>query len=150
LPIVLVPASGGGLAAGIALGLEADLPGASVHVVEPEGYDDHGRSLAAGHRVVVTPADDSICDALLQPTPGEITWEVNRRLVCGAHAVSDHAVLRAMGVAFEEMRLIVEPGGAVGLAALLEGKVPGTGPVVVVLSGGNVDVTLLMQAISKV
>jgi threonine dehydratase len=149
-PIVLVPASGGGLAAGIALGLEADLPGAAVHVVEPEGYDDHGRSLAAGRRVVVAPDHDSICDALLQLTPGEITFEINRRLVCGAHAVSDPAVLRAIGAAFEELRLVVEPGGAVGLAALLEEKVPGDGPVVVVLSGGNVDRGLLMEALDTI
>lgn len=146
-PIVLVPASGGGLAAGIGIALEVELPGACVHLVEPEGFDDHARSLASGTRVATDRTGGSICDALLNRMPGEITFEVNRRLAGGAHAVSDPAVLRAMAVAYEEMRLIVEPGGAVGLAALLEGMVPGTGPVVVVLSGGNVDPALLMQAI---
>ncbi len=147
-PIVLVPCSGGGLAAGIALALEARLPGACVHVVEPEGFDDHARSLAAGTRVAVDGTDGSICDALLSSTPGELTFEVNRRLVGGAHAVSDQAVLRAMKVVFDEMRLVVEPGGAVGMAALLEGMVPGNGPVVAVLSGGNVDPQVLSTAIA--
>jgi threonine dehydratase len=146
-PIVLVPASGGGLAAGIGIALEVELPGACVHLVEPEGFDDHARSLASGTRVATDRTGGSICDALLSRMPGEITFEVNRRLAGGAHAVSDQAVLRAMAVAYEEMRLIVEPGGAVGLAALVEGMVPGAGPVVVVLSGGNVDPDLLMQAI---
>lgn len=147
-PIVLVPASGGGLAAGIALALEADLPGAAVHLVEPVGFDDHARSLASGHRVATDRTSGSICDALLNAMPGEITFEVNRRLACGAHAVSDDAVRRAIGVVFEDLRLVVEPGGAVGLAAVLEGQVPGTGPVVVVLSGGNIDPALLMECIA--
>lgn len=146
-PIVLVPCSGGGLAAGIGIALEADLPGAGVHLVEPVGFDDHARSLAVGHRVRTDLTSGSICDALLNAMPGEITFEVNRRLACGAHAVTDDAVLRAMGVAFEDLRLVCEPGGAVGIAALLEGMVPGTGPVVVVLSGGNVDAALLAGAI---
>jgi len=147
-PIVLVPCSGGGLAAGIALALEADLPGAAVHLVEPEGFDDHARSLASGHRVATELTSGSICDALLNAMPGEITFEVNRRLACGAHAVSDDAVRRAIGVVFDDLRLVVEPGGAVGMAALLEGQVPGTGPVVVVLSGGNIDPALLMECIT--
>jgi threonine dehydratase len=148
-PIVLVPVSGGGLAAGIALALEARLPGACVHLVEPQGFDDHARSLAAGERVVV-PAGvpDSICDALLSRTPGVITFEVNRRLAGGAHAVSDDSVRRAMAAVFADLRLVVEPGGAVGMAALLDGQVPGDGPVVVVLSGGNVDPSQLMDAIA--
>jgi threonine dehydratase len=148
-PIVLVPCSGGGLAAGIGLALEADLPGAAVHLVEPIGFDDHARSLAAGHRVATDRTSGSICDALLNAMPGEITFEVNRRLACGAHAVSDAAVRRAIGIAFEDLRLVVEPGGAVGLAALLEGMVPDTGPVVVVLSGGNIDPGLLVECIGS-
>lgn len=146
-PIVLVPAAGGGLAAGIALALEAKLPGACVHLVEPVGYDDHARSLASGERTPVVGNPDSICDALLAPMPGEITFRVNRRLAGGAHAVTDAAVRRAMAVVFEDLRLVVEPGGAVGMAALLEGMVPGDGPVVVVLSGGNVDHDVLMEAL---
>lgn len=149
-PIVLVPASGGGLAAGIALALEARLPGACVHLAEPEGFDDHARSLAAGERIAAPDgAPDSICDSLLSRIPGEITFAVNRRLAGGAHSVTDAAVRRAMAAVFSDLRLVVEPGGAVGMAALLEGMVPGDGPVVVVLSGGNVDASLLMDAISS-
>lgn len=147
-PIVLVPASGGGLTAGIALALEADLPGAAVHTVEPAGFDDHVRSFAAGRPVDHAPAADSICDALMSLRPGEITFAINRSRVRGAHAVDDVAVLAAVRAAFEEVRLIVEPGGAVGLAALLEGMVPGDGPVVVVLSGGNLDREMLERALA--
>lgn len=146
-PIVLVPCSGGGLAAGIGLGLESDLPGACVHLVEPAGFDDHARSLAAGRRVPTERTSGSICDALLNRMPGEITFAVNRRLAGAAHAVTDDAVRRAMAFVFDAMRLVVEPGGAVGMAALLEGAVPGDGPVVVVLSGGNVDPGLFAAAI---
>lgn len=146
-PIVLVPASGGGLTAGIALALEADLPGAQVHTVEPAGFDDHVRSFAAGRPIEHLPAEDSICDALMSPRPGEITFAINRSRVRGAHAVDDTAVLGAIRTAFEDVRLIVEPGGAVGLAALLEGMVPGDGPVVVVLSGGNLDREMLDRAL---
>ncbi len=146
-PIVLVPCGGGGLASGIAIALAAVLAGASVHLVEPDGFDDHARSLVAGHRVGIDRTSGSICDALLSPMPGELTFAVNQRLAGGAHVVSDESVLAAMRTAFEELRLVVEPGGAVGLAALLDGMVPGAGPVVVVLSGGNVDPALFARAI---
>ena len=148
-PIVLVPAAGGGLAAGIALALEARLPGACVHLVEPVGYDDHGRSLASGERTPVVGAPVTICDALIAPLPGEITFEVNRRLAGGAHAVTDAAVRQAMAAVFADLRLVVEPGGAAGMAAVSEGMVPGDGPVVVVLSGGNVDVELLAGVLQE-
>ena len=147
-PIVVVPAAGGGLAAGIGLALEARLPGACVHLVEPVGYDDHALSLARGERIPAPGQPVTICDALVAPLPGEITFEVNRRLVGGAHAVSDTAVRAAMGAVFADLRLVVEPGGAAGMAALLEGMVPGDGPVVVVLSGGNVDLDVLRDAIA--
>lgn len=145
-PIVLVPASGGGLTAGIALALATEMPEAAVHTVEPAVSDDHLRSFAAGERVAVA-GGRSICDALLSTIPGEITFAVNRDRVRGAHVVDDDAVLAAIRAAFEDARLIVEPGGAVGLAALLAGMVPGDGPVVVVLSGGNVDREILDRAL---
>lgn len=145
---VVVPASGGGLAAGIALAVDGQHPVLSVVVAEPADHDDHRRSIVAGERVEVRPETQSICDALLQPTPGAITWEVNRRLLAGAVTASDGEVLAAMRWAVEESRLVVEPGGAVGLAAYLADAVPGEGPVVVVLSGGNVDPALLVRALS--
>jgi threonine dehydratase len=138
-PVVLVPTGGGGLCAGIALALEAALPGARVYSVEPEGWDDHRLSLERGERVRAPADAPTICDALRAPIPGEVPFSINRRLLAGGIAVTDDEVRAAMRHAFVEDKLVVEPGGAAGLAALLAGKTPGTGPVVVVLSGGNVD-----------
>lgn len=146
-PVVVVPLGGGGLAAGIGIALETDLPGASLFGVEPVGWDDHVLSLAARKRVSAEGRPVTICDALLVPTPGEITFEVNRRLLAGAAAVTDEAVLVAIRLVFDGLRLVVEPGGAVGVAALLAGLVPGKGPVVVVLSGGNLDRPTLEAAL---
>lgn len=148
-PLVLVPASGGGLAAGIALAAEAGIPGAKVMTAEPAEYDDHRRSFLAGERVEISPQSTTICDALMQRTPGEITFAVNSRLVAGGVVATDDQVLAAMKWAFEEAKLVVEPGGAVALAALLAGEVPGTGPVVAVLSGGNVDPAVLKTALDS-
>jgi threonine dehydratase len=147
-PIVLVPTGGGGLVAGIALAMSADLPAADVWTVEPDAFDDHRRSFAAGERVEVATPAASICDALLASTPGEIPFEINRRLVKGSTAVSDEQVRSAIRFAAEELHLVVEPGGVVGLAALLSGVVPGSRSVVVVLSGANVDPTMLMECLA--
>ena len=138
-PVVLVPTGGGGLTAGIALALEIDLPDASVHTVEPEAFDDYARSLEAGERVRVAAPTGSICDALMAPTPGAIGFEVNRRLVAGGETVSDDDTRAAVRYGIETLKLVIEPGGAVGLALCLAGRAPGSGPVVVVLSGGNLD-----------
>lgn len=143
---VVVPASGGGLAAGIGLALEGT--GHALMVAEPDGYDDHRKSLAAGQRVAVDGGSPSLCDALLQTIPGEITWAVNRDHLVGAVTADDQEVLEAMRWAFEEARLVVEPGGAVALAAFLQGRIPGDGPVVVVLSGGNVDPAIMTRALA--
>jgi len=143
---IVVPASGGGLAAGIALAIEGDASGHRVYAAEPTDHDDHKRSLEAGKRVEVRSGRQSICDALLQTIPGEVTFPVNQRLLAGVVVANDEQVLAAMRWAFEEMRLVVEPGGAIGLAALLAGVVPGDGPVVVVLSGGNVDPAIMARA----
>lgn len=145
-PSVVVPAGGGGLVAGVAIALADRLPSAGVYAVEPEGWDDHVQSLAIGERVRVAGVP-SICDALLAATPGAVTFPINRDLLTGAFAVPDAAVLRAMGHAFRELKLVAEPGGAVGLAAALEGIVPGDGPIVVVLSGGNVDGEMFREAL---
>ncbi len=140
--------SGGGLVAGCALAFAALSPRTKVYCAEPEGFDDHARSLAAGKRVSIVPGVQSICDALLAPTPGELTFAINRGLLAGGLVASDLEVKRAMAVAFQELKLVVEPGGAAALAAALEGRFPGSPRnVVVVASGGNVDPALFREAL---
>lgn len=147
---VLVPCSGGGLVAGAALALEAKLPGARCWAVEPEAYDDTRRSLESGERQSVPITAASICDALQSPIPGKLTFEINRRLLAGALTASDDEVLRAMRFAAEELKLVLEPGGAVGLAALLAGRIEAAGrDVVVVCSGANVDPATLSRALAS-
>ena len=149
LDVALVPCGGGGLIAGCALALTGVFPGIAIYAVEPDGLDDTRRSLAAGERVANAPGATSICDALLLPTPGELTFEVNRRLLAGGLTVSDDEVRRAIAFAFRHLKLVVEPGGAVALAAVLAGKLALDGrTAVVVLSGGNVDPALFAAAIT--
>ena len=144
---LLCGASGGGLMAGINLVMAERSPATSVLVVEPEAFDDTARSLAAGERVGRPQGAPSICDALMAPMPGELTWPINRRLA-GAVTVSDAEVAEAMRFAFRHLKLVIEPGGAVSLAALLAGKVETKGlSTVIVLSGGNVDPGLYAQII---
>jgi threonine dehydratase len=141
LDLLLVPCSGGGLIAGINLAFETLSPGTEVYVVEPEGFDDHARSLDTGRREENELRTGSICDALLSIQPGELTFEINRRCLKGAFAVSDDEVRAAVAFAYRELKVVVEPGGAVALAALLAGKVDAAGKSVgIVLSGGNIDV----------
>lgn len=139
--IVISPAGGGGLIAGTALGLEAELPTARVYSAEPEGWHDHALSLSAGER---RRAPDmsvaTLCDSLLATEPGEITFAINRRRLAGGLVVNDSEVFRAMFAAFRDLKLVIEPGGSVALAAVLAGKIDVRGKtVVVVASGGNVD-----------
>lgn len=137
---VLICCGGGGLTAGSAVALKSALPDLAVHTVEPEEFDDTARSLALGERVQVADSARSICDALLTPCPGEITFEINRQLLADGLSVSDEEVRAAMRFAFRYLKLVVEPGGAVALAAALTGKLSMQGKTtVVVLSGGNVD-----------
>jgi len=148
---VLVPCSGGGLVAGIATAIRDRFPEAAVHAVEPAGFDDTTRSLASGRRESNAPDARSICDALLAPSPGSLTFSINRRLLAGGIAVPDASALRAMGVAFRDLKLVVEPGGAVALAALLEAPERWRGrTVVVVCSGGNVDAATFRDALATV
>ncbi len=136
----MICCSGGGLIAGSAIALAAKLPGVSVHSVEPEEFDDTARSLEAGKRVSVSAGGRSICDALQVPTPGELTFAINRRLLGRGLTVSDAEVRDAMRFAFRHLKMVVEPGGAVALAAVLAGKIETAGrTTAVVLSGGNVD-----------
>jgi threonine dehydratase len=148
--VVLVGCSGGGLAAGIALGLKARVPDAMFYTVEPEEFDDTRRSFLSGQRERNPRMSGSICDALLTNTPGEITFPINRSLIGQGITVSDSEVGRAVRFGFEELKLVVEPGGAVGLAAMLAGKVELRGKVVVgVLSGGNVDAELFGRLVNS-
>jgi threonine dehydratase len=150
LDAVLVCCGGGGLTAGCATALAAESPDTKVYAVEPADFNDTGRSLAAGHRVGNAPGAASFCDALLAPTPGEITFAINRKLLAGAFAVSDREAACAMAVAFADYKLVVEPGGAVALAAVLSGKYALKGRnVAVVASGGNVDRETYIAALEQ-
>ncbi len=138
--IVVVPCGGGGLTAGVAIAVTDALPRAGVWGVEPENFDDTRRSLAEGRRVANEPGHSSICDSILTAEPGVVTFEVNRRKTAGIAVVSDAEAAAAVREAMLSLKLVVEPGGAVGLAALIAGRIPVAGrTVVVVLSGGNVD-----------
>jgi threonine dehydratase len=147
--VALIPCGGGGLIAGCALALTKAFPGIALYAVEPDGLDDTRRSLEAGERVANAPGASSICDALLLPTPGELTFAINRHLLAGGLAVSDDEVRRALAFAFRHLKLVLEPGGAVALAAVLSGKLPLDGrTAAVALSGANVDPALFAAAIT--
>jgi threonine dehydratase len=146
---LLVCTGGGGLIAGCALGLEGASSHTAVIAVEPVGADDTGRSLAAGERLANAPGGSMLCDALLAPMPGALTFAINRTHLAGAVAVSDEEVIAAMAFAFLHLKLVVEPGGAVALAALLSGRFSAKGKVVgAVLSGGNVDPAVFARALA--
>ena len=147
--IVIAPASGGGLVAGVATAIKARYPQAMVMSGEPEAFDDHARSLRSGRREAHNSKGRTICDALMASIPGEITFAINSRLLSQGVTASDAEVGTAVGFAFRELKLVVEPGGAVGLAALLAGHVDISGKnVVIVLSGGNVDADMFARLIN--
>jgi threonine dehydratase len=147
--IVVAPASGGGLIAGVATAVKARFPQATLIVAEPEGYDDHALSLRAGKREAHHAAGRTICDALMASIPGQITFEINSRLLAQGVTASDAEVGAAVAFAYRELKLVVEPGGAVGLAALLAGRIDARGKnVVIVLSGGNVDADLFAKLVA--
>jgi threonine dehydratase len=140
LDAVVIPCGGGGLTGGISVAVKHASPATQVWAAEPEYFDDTRRSLAGGVRVVNEPGHTSICDALLTPEPGAITFEINRKTLAGSIAVSQKAVASAMRDAMAYLKLVVEPGGSVALAALSSGEIDIKGKTIaVVLSGGNVD-----------
>jgi len=140
LDYVVAPAGGGGLISGTALALRSELPQTRVYSAEPEGFDDTARSLESGTHQENDMESRSICDALLAPTPGDLTFSMNKELLEGGLVVSDDEAKEAMRQAFLRLKLVVEPGGAVALAAVLSGKLDCQGKTVcVVCSGGNVD-----------
>jgi threonine dehydratase len=146
---VLVCCGGGGLSAGIALALEAEAAGLRVRTAEPEGFDDTARSLTAGGRVGNARTTGSVCDAILTPMPGRLTFPVLRRLAGPALVVSDEEALAAVRLAFRHLRIVLEPGGAVALAAALFRPEAIAGvAVIAVATGGNVDAGLFARTIT--
>ena len=143
---VLIPCGGGGLSSGSAVALKARLPDVAVITVEPENYDDTAQSLRSGRRVSVPTTQRSVCDALLVASPGKLTFDIMRKFVDAGLVVSDDEVKSAMRFAFRDLKLVVEPGGAAALAAVLAEKIDFEGKTTaVVLSGGNVDVELFSE-----
>ncbi|WP_372786074.1 threonine/serine dehydratase [Phenylobacterium sp.] len=146
--IVLTPASGGGLMAGVSEAIRTLSPKTAFWGVEPAAFDDLALSLAAGERVTIHPTGRSLCDALESPAPGVINFPMLKKNLAGAVGITDPEVAEAMRYAFSTLKLVVEPGGIVGLAALLTGKVEAKGKTVgIVLSGGNVDPELFARVI---
>jgi len=143
---VLVCCGGGGLSAGIAIALHHTAPDLRLRPVEPDSADDTCRSLVAGTRLANVDQPDSFCDAIVTPMPGELTFPVLQALAGPGISVSDDAVLKAMGQALMRLKLVVEPGGAVALAAALDGSSVEGEAVICVVTGGNVDVNLLAAA----
>jgi threonine dehydratase len=147
--VVSAPASGGGLIAGVATAVKHRWPDATVLVAEPQDLADYGASLKSGTRVTNPKDARSICDALLSPTPGEITFAVNRRLLSGGISASDEDVLRTMRFALMRLKLVIEPGGAAALASVLMRREEMRGKTVaVVASGGNADPETLQRALN--
>jgi len=140
--LLLAPIGGGGLMAGVSTALRHLMPDMQLYCVEPEGFDDTKHSLERGERVANQGHASSLCDAIITPTPGELTFPINLRTLTGGFAVDDASVMRATRVLFEVAKLVVEPGGAVGLAALLDNKLALQGrSAVIILSGGNLDLS---------
>ena len=138
--LLLVPCGGGGLLAGVSTAMRELSPETRIFGVEPENYDDHRRSLKAGRRVRIRGDSPTRCDALAATIPGEITWSVNKRNVNGFVTVSEDEVGMAISVAARHLKTVLEPGGAVALAAILHEKLPVRGKTVaIVASGGNID-----------
>jgi len=146
--LFLAPVSGGGLIGGCALAFEGESPSTKLYATEPEDFDDTAQSVAAERRIEITPGKPSICDALLVETPGALSFEVNKRRLEGGLRVSDNEALAAMATAFNALKIVLEPSGAVPLAAVLNGRVDVKGKTVAVLvSGGNVDPNMFCRAI---
>ncbi len=147
--LAVVPCGGGGLISGVSLAMKETLNALDIYSAEPDNFDDTSQSLAAETIVSVDPNQKSICDALMAPQPGNLTFSINRHLLSGGLVVSEKEVRNAVRNAFNRLKLVVEPGGAVALAAVLSGKVQMTGKTaVVVCSGGNIDAELFAEILA--
>lgn len=145
---IIIPCGGGGLSSGVNLTMRDAFPGIDVVLVEPAGFEDYARSLVAGRPVANASTSGSVCDALLAVSPGSMGFAVNSKNA-RAVAVDDNEALAAVAFAFRELKLVLEPGGAVALAAILTQRVDVAGrTVVLVLSGGNVDAGILQRALT--
>ena len=150
LDAVLTCCGGGGLTGGCCLSLRHLCPSTDIFSVEPSSHDDTKRSFEAQTRVGIKPGAKTLCDALMAPIPGEITFAINGNLLTGGLAVTDDEALKAMAIAYETLKLVVEPGGAVALAAALFGHIDVKGrTIAVVASGGNVDPDIFQQALHQ-
>ena len=148
LDIVMGPSSGGGMMSGCSLVLKHYDRRVMLYCVEPENYDDIAQSLAWGQRIKLQPKGYSICDALLLETPGDLTFQILKELNVGGLVVSDQATVHAMLVAFQAFKIVLEPSGAIALAAVLEQKINLKGKTVAVIcTGGNVDPNLFQKAL---
>jgi threonine dehydratase len=146
---VLIPCSGGGLSSGIGVAIRDAHAATELMLVEPEGFDDYARSLKAGEILANARTSGSVCDGLLSPSPGRIGFVLNRANRAHALTVSDREALAAVAFAFNELKLVVEPSGAVTLAALLCGRFEAKGrTIVAVISGGNIDQAMLARALA--
>ena len=133
---------GGGLCAGISLAMNELSPQTKIYGAEPKHYNDHQQSFEAGKRVALREMPPTLCDALMTPTPGALTWPINSQSLSGVFAVSDMDCLMTMAIAKRELGVQLEPGGAVAMAALLKGALsdqPKLKTICIILSGGNVD-----------
>lgn len=147
---LLVPCGGGGLLAGVSTAVRALLPETAIYGVEPENFDDHARSWKSGVRESVPGTHPTLCDSLMTPTPGTLTWSINQTTVSDFLVVTEDEVRHAVSFAFRYMKLVVEPGGAVALAALLSKKLNLEGQdLALILSGGNIDPLVLDNCLSE-
>lgn len=143
------PIGGGGLITGSATALQHHFPNIVLWGAEPEGHDDAARSIAAGQRLSNNNPPASICDAIVTPTVGDLTFPMMRRYLAGAKAVSDQHVLAAMALCMQQLKVVVEPGGCVGLAAILNDSLEvNDKTTLVILSGGNADPAMLSLALT--
>lgn len=148
---VLSPCGGGGLLAGVSTAVKGTRAATRIYGVEPEHYDDHALSRRAGERVQINPSVATSCDSLMTIMPGELTWSINSRTVDDFLVVTEDEIAHAVSFAWRYLKLVVEPGGSVGLAALLANKLPQTdaGTVGLILSGGNIDRHTLAACLEK-
>lgn len=147
---VLIPCGGGGLSGGIGVAIRNAHRQAELVLIEPEGFDDYGRSLAAGEIRANAKASGSVCDGLLAPSPGPIGFALNQAHGAIPMTVSDAEALGAVAFAFNELKLVVEPSGAVAIAAMLSRRYDAGGRnIVAVITGGNIDEAMLSRALGS-
>ncbi len=148
--VVISPVGGGGLMAGVSTVVKALSPKTAVIGVEPEHFDDHRQSKCSGERVKIAGTSATLCDSLMATMPGELTWAINSKLVDQFLVVSEAEVAHAVSYAFRYLKQVIEPGGAVALAAILHNKLPIKGlRVAVILSGGNIDNSLFIDCLNQ-